>query len=399
MVAFEELLLKSYHCNRSHMAMHDCSIELHIDYDNGGIISRRVSVFGYEWNDKETAVVIHGFCHLRSSERSFNSRKIVHCVNLADNREIGDMASFFRMIEGRPAPITEQTPVLPLTRSNDVGGFRRKFRPEILYYQFKLNFFSLFDNKCFKCKKLAAWDTYPESDEMMGGLLSQKQLVIDHHVALQNGGKYQPGNLVSLCQRCNSRKHTMHPEDFYDDQELAKLEPYLIVQSDIFPPEGKHWEWKKYEQFIDGDIDVKRTMLTGENIDPALIEICLTNPSHYYYCGWRRTSLVDSPAVLQVSAVMDQQQSPDEAFESILELICPTLFSGKKYAVEGSSALLSVEQVISIINRGGGGIVGSTSENMNYIVRGSNSTSDAESNGAQIISHADLLMLLINNQA
>lgn len=303
------------------------------------------------------------------------------------------------MIEGRSAPITEQTPVLPLTRSNDVGGFRRRFRPEILYYQFKLNFFSLFDNKCFKCKVLAAWDTYPESDEMMEGLLSQKQLVIDHHVALQNGGRYHPGNLVSLCQRCNSRKHTMHPEDFYNDQELAKLEPYLIVQSDIFPPEGKYWDWKKYEQFIDGDIDVKREMLTDENINPALIEACLTNSSHYYYCGWRRTSLVDSPAVLQVSAVMDQQQSPDEAFESILELICPTLFSGKKYAVEGSSALLSAEQVISIINRGGGGIVGSTSENMNYIVRGSNSTSGAESNGVQILSHADLLLLLINNQA
>lgn len=303
------------------------------------------------------------------------------------------------MTEERQAPITEQTPVLPLTRSNDVSGFRRRFRPDILYYQFKLNFFSLFDNKCFKCKKFATWDMYPDSDEMMGSLLRQKQLVIDHHIALENGGSYQPGNLVSLCQRCNGRKRTMRPEDFYDDQELVKLEPYLIVQSDIFPPEGKYWGWKKYEQFIDGDMDVKRTMLIGENIDPGLIEICLTNPNHYYYCGWRRTSLVDSPAVLQVSAVMDQQQSPDETFESLLELICPTLFSGKKYAVDGSSALLSAEQVISIINRGGGGIVGSTTENIDYIVRGSNSTSDAEGSEVQILSHSDLLMLLIDHQA
>ena len=108
---------------------------------------------------------------------------------------------------------------------------------------------------------------------------------------------------------------------------------------------------------------------------------------------------MDSPAVLQVSAAIDQQQSPDEAFQSLLELICPTLFSGKKYAVDGSSALLSAEQVISIINRGGGGIVGSTGKNIDFIVRGSNSTSDAESNEAQILSHADLLMLLMNNQA
>ena len=76
------------------MAMHDCSIELHTDYDNEGITSRRVSVFGFEWNEREAAVVNHGFCHLRSSKSSFNSRKIVHCVNLADNREISDMASF-----------------------------------------------------------------------------------------------------------------------------------------------------------------------------------------------------------------------------------------------------------------------------------------------------------------
>jgi hypothetical protein len=88
--AFEELALKYCHCNHSRMAMHDRSIELHIDYDNGGGTFRRVSVFGHEWNGKETAVAIHGFCHLRSRERSFNSRKIVHCVNLAENREIGD---------------------------------------------------------------------------------------------------------------------------------------------------------------------------------------------------------------------------------------------------------------------------------------------------------------------
>lgn len=43
--------------------------------------------------------------------------------------------------------------------------------------------------------------------------------------------------------------------------------------------------------------------------------------------------------------------------------------------------------------------MGSTSENIDYIVRGSNSTSDSESNEAQILSHADLLMLLMNNQA
>lgn len=380
------------------MTIQDFSIELEIEYDNDVLTSRRVSAYGYEWNEKKTAVVIHGFCHLRASERSFNSGKIVRCVNLSNNLEISDLAGFFRMIEGLPEPNEEQSESLPLTRSNDVGGFRRRFRPEILYYQFKLNFFELFDNKCFKCKRLAAWVAYPESDEIMGGLLAQRQLVIDHHVALENGGRYQPGNLVSLCQRCNGRKHTKHPEDFYSDQELAKLQQYLIVQRDIFPPDGKYWPWKKYEEFIDGDIDTKRMMLRGEDIDPALIEICLVNPSHYYYCGWRRTDAADSAAVLQVSVGIDHKQPPDEAFKSLLELIPPALFAGSNYAIDGSSALLAAEQVIAIINKGGGGVVDLRSGNIDYVVRASKTATNTENAGAKILSHQDLLMILINNQ-
>lgn len=63
-LAFEELLLKSYHCNHSRMAMRDCSIELHIDYDNEGITSRRVSVFGYEWNEKRQRSLSMAFATL-----------------------------------------------------------------------------------------------------------------------------------------------------------------------------------------------------------------------------------------------------------------------------------------------------------------------------------------------
>jgi hypothetical protein len=289
------------------MTIQDFSIELEIEYDNDVLTSRKVSVIGYEWDEKKTAVVIHGFCHLRSSERSFNSRKIVHCVNLSNNLEISDVAGYFRMIEGLPESNEQLVASLPSTRSNDVGGFRRRFRPEILYYQFKINFFELFNNQCFKCKRLAAWVTYPESDEIMGGLLAQKQLVIDHHFSLANGGRYQPGNLVSLCQRCNGRKHTRHPEDFYSDQELAMLQPYLIAQRDFFPPDGKYWPWTKYERFIDGDIGMKRMMLRDEDIDPALIEICLTNPSHYYYCGWRRADAADSASVLQINVSIEHK--------------------------------------------------------------------------------------------
>ena len=42
---------------------------------------------------------------------------------------------------------------------------------------------------------------------------SQENLAIDHVKALKNGGRLEPGNVVVLCQKCNSIKHCKDLKD------------------------------------------------------------------------------------------------------------------------------------------------------------------------------------------
>jgi hypothetical protein len=56
-----------------------------------------------------------------------------------------------------------------------------------------------------------------------------------------------------------------------------------------------------------------------------------------------------------------------------LELIPSTLFARSNCAIDGSSALLAVEQVIALINKGGGGVVDLKSGSINYVAQGSKS--------------------------
>jgi predicted DNA-binding transcriptional regulator YafY len=84
--------------------MPELILEIEIDYDNDGITTRRVSVVDYEWNMKETAVILSGFCHLRQSGRSFNSAKIRRSLDLGNSSLIPDLPTYIRNLEGRPAP-------------------------------------------------------------------------------------------------------------------------------------------------------------------------------------------------------------------------------------------------------------------------------------------------------
>lgn len=70
--------------------------------------------------------------------------------------------------------------------------------------------YSVFNNKCFKCKK---------NDE----------LAIDHHMPLSKGYGLTTTNAVILCKSCNSIKHNKHPSDFYSSEELKTLNKIFII--------------------------------------------------------------------------------------------------------------------------------------------------------------------------
>ena len=265
--------------------MPELNLEIEIDYESNGITTRRVSVVDYEWNMEETAVVLGGFCHLRQSGRSFNSAKIRRCIDLNTSSPIPDLPTYIRNLEGRPAPAAEEKSERPMSRSQEKYHLRKKFVPDVLYYQFKRRFLFLFDDKCFKCGKPAVWRCISEDDPYMGGVLMQNQLVMDHHVPFEKGGKFEAGNLVVLCKRCNGNKGTTLPASFYSEIELNELDQFLLVQEQLFPAGRRYWEDACIEAFVNADNRRRGEILLGEGVNEELVRCCLRSQEHYYFCG------------------------------------------------------------------------------------------------------------------
>ena len=165
------------------------------------------------------------------------------------------------------------------TKSKDKQEFQKRFKPYILLYQFKLNFFSLFDDRCFKCKKTCNWISDPRL--WYEGALHQWELDIDHNLPFELGGRLEEGNLVSLCKTCNSKKHKKHPEEFYSKDELENLEKYLITQADLFPPKNQTYEekWKFYSLTND---ERKKMLIEDYGIDEKLVKTAEADKDHTY---------------------------------------------------------------------------------------------------------------------
>jgi hypothetical protein len=265
--------------------MPELSLEIEIDYENDGITTRRVSVVDYEWNMKETAVVLGGFCHLRQSGRSFNSAKIRRCIDLSTSSLIPDLPTYIRNLEGKPAPAAEEIIERPMSRSQEKYHLRKKFVPDVLYYQFKRRFLFLFDDQCFKCGKPAVWRCISEDDSYMGGVLMQSQLVMDHHIPFEKGGRFEAGNLVTLCKRCNGNKGTTLPSSYYSEIELNELDQFLQVQEQLFPAERRYWNDADMDLFMKADNMGRSEILLSEGVNEELVRCCLRSQEHYYFCG------------------------------------------------------------------------------------------------------------------
>jgi hypothetical protein len=265
--------------------MPELKLELEIDYENNGITTRRVSIVDYEWTANERAIIISGYCHLRQSVRSFKSSKIKRCLDLTTSSIISDLPDFMRTLEGRPAPAIDTQIVRPISRSQQKYHLRKKFVPDVLYYQFKRRFFFLFNDQCFKCGRRASWRCVPENDSYMGGILLQEQLVMDHHIPFEAGGMFDAGNLVLLCKKCNGMKRSSLPSAFYSDPEIARLDLYLQVQEQLFPAGRRYWSDAKMEAFIKANNQGRADILLSEGINDELVRCCLHFQDHYYFCG------------------------------------------------------------------------------------------------------------------
>jgi HNH endonuclease len=156
--------------------------------------------------------------------------------------------------------------VFSLQRSKEKSQFKMKYGLQVIQDHFKKKFFTLFENRCFKC---GIKERQPYKQE------GPPVLCIDHHIPIILGGHLVPGNLVSLCRRCNNLKHDRPPEEFYTPEELEKLKPLLEKQRDIlkFTFDRNYWQRDR------------KGYLISLGIEPQTVDELLNNPNHPDYIG------------------------------------------------------------------------------------------------------------------
>lgn len=221
----------------------------------GNVSERRISAI-----EPEEPGYIGAFCHERREGRTFKVSRIVSAIDAETGEVIEDLYSYLG-IEAPPKPPTPKPEPIPRTPA-EIKRRRGKdkwllFGPLVLGVieeHFKRKFFALFGNACFKCG-------------------SPGPLVIDHHVPIGLGGRLVPGNLVSLCKRCNDSKQDKPPERFYSADELERLQGFLSRQSGMFDFKFDHGAFKTDREGY----------LLSLGIDEGTVRAVLNDPGHRHY--------------------------------------------------------------------------------------------------------------------
>lgn len=163
-------------------------------------------------------------------------------------------------------------------RRKEKNELFKRFRLRPIEDLYKDKFFALFNHRCFKCG--VKEKPHPEIGK-------PPILCIDHHIPMILGGHLVPGNLVSLCRKCNNRKKDKSPEEFYTPKEFKKLKPILEKQSDIF---DFNFDWN----FWDRD---RKGYLFSLGLDSKRVHEILYDESDRDYIGLSTNKFVVSISV------------------------------------------------------------------------------------------------------
>lgn len=142
----------------------------------------------------------------------------------------------------------------------------RPYRLRVIESLYKRRFFEHFGNCCYKCGK-------PEKPKQEFD--APPNLCMDHHVPMALGGHLVPGNLVSLCRTCNEQKLDKAPAEFYTVEELARLQPLLETQQELF---AFSFNWDKWERD-------RESYLLEVGIDQETIQATLHDECFVGYVG------------------------------------------------------------------------------------------------------------------
>ena len=142
----------------------------------------------------------------------------------------------------------------------------KRYQVAPIHTLFKQRFFDLFSSACFKCG-LFVDPAIPYE--------TRRVLCMDHHIPMALGGNLVPGNIVSLCRRCNEKKLDRHPTLFYSDSELTQLQPILDQQHELF---AFTFDWSSW------DSDREKYLLSL-GIDATTVHEVLHSSDHPDFVG------------------------------------------------------------------------------------------------------------------
>jgi hypothetical protein len=156
-------------------------------------------------------------------------------------------------------------------RGKEKRALFQHFQLRVIKDVYRAQFFKLFEDKCFKCSK-------PEKPEPE--FSKPPVLCIDHHIPMARGGHLVPGNLVSLCRDCNHRKLDRSPDAFYTAQELARLQPLLDAQQNLFTFvfDGERWMTDPEEYLLELGVPAK------------IVDAALNDETYLHYVGHPTTN-------------------------------------------------------------------------------------------------------------
>lgn len=186
----------------------------------------------------------------------------------------------------------KSTEKYPGQRKKEKQAFFRRFMFRVIEDFYKGKFFALFGNSCFRCGR-------PEKPTPEFG--RPPVLCIDHHVPLARGGHFEAGNLVALCRPCNQQKLDRPPEIFYTPAELARLQPLLGAQHELFMfmLDGQRWH------------EDRAAYLLEIGISPEIVHAALHDENFVGYVGPRPESAHGLMITIDLSGLGMDNEQPD----------------------------------------------------------------------------------------
>ena len=154
----------------------------------------------------------------------------------------------------------------PGQRTREKREFFRRYQVSAVQEQYKRRFYHLFGNSCYKCGRFA---------DPSRAFETRRILCMDHHLPMALGGHLVPGNIVSLCRRCNGLKLDRHPSAFYTESELHRLQPLLDQQDELF---SFTFNWDKWSSS-------REEYLLSLGIEAILVHDILYNQEHPDFAG------------------------------------------------------------------------------------------------------------------